>query len=130
MTTTNTTRRAVMAGLAAAPVAGPPAITAAAPLSEPLATAIYRHKSALATYNAMPDHETTSDGYNALMAAWNNLTQTPCANDNDLLAKLKYLFMAECDFLECRPDVRCEFGPVLTTLDLHLNGSVAAEGQS
>ena len=39
MTTTNTTRRAVMAGLAAAPVAGIPGVTAEADAAEKLMTA-------------------------------------------------------------------------------------------
>jgi hypothetical protein len=48
---THTTRRAVMAGLAAAPVVGLPAVAgavSAAPMSDALAQAIERHKAAWA----------------------------------------------------------------------------------
>jgi hypothetical protein len=44
--TTNTTRRAVMAGLAAAPVAGLPAVAGAVAGNDPIFAAIERHKSA------------------------------------------------------------------------------------
>ena len=48
--TTNTTRRAVMAGLAAAPVAGLPAIAGAVAGNDPIFAAIERHKAAWSAF--------------------------------------------------------------------------------
>ncbi|WP_292532275.1 hypothetical protein [Methylocystis sp.] len=122
---TQTTRRAVMAGLAAAPVAGLPAIAGAAPISEALAGAIERHKAAHLAYRSKPspDYKTVDALYFALVAAWDELSLAPCASDAELLVKLKYLFRFECDFLGCRPELSDEFGNVLRALDLHLNGA-------
>ena len=120
-------RRAMLAGLAAAPVAGLPAIAGVAPLSEALAGAIERHKAAHLAYRSKPstDYNTVDALYFALVAAWDELSLAPCASDAELLVKLKYLFRFECDFLGCRPELSDEFGNVLRALDLHLNGAEA-----
>jgi hypothetical protein len=122
-----TTRRAILAGLAAAPVAGLPALAgaASAPFSPQLAAVIERHKVARAAMDAhpgeedLPDHLTDAEG-----EALDALARTPCANDSEFAAKLRYLLA----------DHRKSYGPswgdrwkdigaraIMTALDLHLN---------
>ncbi len=84
-------RRAVVAGLAAAPVAGLPAIAGAAvysaPLSKELAAALERHKPAYAPVEAhcgtnedIPDDVSDSE----IDALW-ELAIAPCTSDAELI---------------------------------------------
>ena len=106
-------RRAMLAGLAAAPVAGLPAIALASRLlqkrSQGQSSATRRP---ILLYRSKPstDYKTVDALYFALVAAWDELSLAPCASDAELLVKLKYLFRFECDFLGCRPELSDEFG--------------------
>jgi hypothetical protein len=125
---TNTTRRAAMAGLAAAPVAGLPAIAGTVsdlPLSEELAAAFARHKAAQAAYDACDEDD--DEGHDRLYVeefdARDDLAEAPCASDSELHAKLKYLLDLESRLEGRRPDNRDDFGSVLVAIDIHFNGA-------
>jgi hypothetical protein len=118
-----TTRRAVMAGLAAAPVAGLPAIAGAAPLSEPLAAAIKRHKAAWAARceNRDDSDEVVDRLCNIERDALDDLVALPVANDAELLAKLRYLLAYERELTGGTPPMNAEWLSVVVALDLHFN---------
>ncbi len=127
-----TTRRAALAGLAAAPVAGLPAIAGAAPLSESLAGAIERHKAADLAFqkaenlalaaNAADFEEIIAAPYFKALsdAQWQTLEElatTPFANESEFVEKLKYLFALEQINEGCPPDIMSyRYGSVLVAL--------------
>jgi hypothetical protein len=93
---TNTTRRTILAGLAAAPVAGLPVVAGVAPLSEPLAVAMERHRAAQAAVDAACGHgDLPEDVCDREAAALYALAIAPCANDSELIVKLRYLLTCE-----------------------------------
>jgi hypothetical protein len=122
---TEATRRAVMAGLAAAPVAGLPALAQVVAQPDPIFAAIERHKAAQAAYDACDgdDDETSNRLFLEEFDARNALAETPCASVSELLAKLKYLLEHESRVEGRRPDERDDFGSILVAIDIHLNGA-------
>jgi hypothetical protein len=96
----------------------------AAPLSEALAQAIERHRVAWAAYEAGydPDDE---DAFDALVSAADgplaDLVATPCANDFDLLAKLRYLHAYEKSLIRGRLFDIADHGSIPAALDVHFN---------
>lgn len=124
MTTNETTRRTLVAGLAVAPLAGVPAIAgavSAAPMSEPLAKAIERHKVAQAAMEAAYGPEDLSRHLcDAETAALDELAETPCLSDAEFMEKLRYLLRHETAVWG-EPNMRHDFGSVLVALDTHFN---------
>ena len=125
-TQTNTpSRRHMLAGLAAAPVAGLPAIAGAVlakPLSEALATAIERHKAAHAAIEADYGREDVPDDVadGEAVALW-ELAIAPCASDAELIVKLRYLLGYErAGALDKDFEISCD-GPLPIAVDAHFN---------
>jgi hypothetical protein len=124
----STSRRAVLAGLAAVPVAGLPAIAdaAPAPLSPALAEAIERHKAARAAVQALYGPEDLpNDVCQAEIAASEALAIAPCASDGELIEKLRYLLAYE-KRLWSGPHIDHPYGLLATALYQHLNPKDAA----
>jgi hypothetical protein len=112
------TRRALVAGLALAPIAGLPAV-AGAPMSQALAQAIQRHKAALAAFDFIGDTDAEVDAAgDVARAALFDLATLSCVSDAELIQKLRYLIEYERECLE-EPSFFDAFGPV--AVDLHLN---------
>ena len=109
MTTPKTSRRAVLASLAAAPVAGLPALALSEGAPDPIFAAIERHKVAWGVFNdgcsitdevlaeqqgriVTPEDEATWERISAAeIAAMNALAETPPQTVAGLLAALDYL---------------------------------------
>ena len=117
------TRRALCAGLTLAPVAGLPAVAgavSAAPMSDALAQAIERHRVAHAAIEShtgpedIPLHIMDVEG-DALAA----LVETPCANDAELLQKMRYLVAYERYNKRWRPFSIREDEAIAAALDEH-----------
>jgi hypothetical protein len=90
-------RRTLLAGLAATPVAGLPAVGAASPsrLSPPLAAALKRHREASDAWWAVSDDDRLDYWGDITNQALDRLVRTPCADERELLVKLRYLLAAE-----------------------------------
>lgn len=94
------------------------------PVSSALARAIERHKAAWAAYDAAydPDDE---DAFDALVSAADgplaDLVAAPCANDSELLAKLRYLHAYEKSLIRGRPFDIGDHGSIPAALDVHFN---------
>ena len=96
---THTTRRAIMAGVAAAPVVGLPAVAgavSAAPMSDALAQAIERHKAAWAAFSAFDAKTAEQEEESTRLSRLDNqtlmaLAETPCTSDAEFVAKLEYM---------------------------------------
>lgn len=120
---TMNTRRLILTGLAAAPVAGLAAIADAAPApsSSALAAAIAGHKAARAALEAHygPD-DLPEDLCRAETAASEALATAPCASDAELIEKLRYLLAYE-KRLWGGPHIDRPYGVLATALDQHLN---------
>jgi hypothetical protein len=96
----------------------------AVPLSDALAQAIKRHRAAWETYEAGYD-EDNEDAFGALVSAADgtlaDLVAMPCANDADLLAKLRYLHAYEKSLIRGRPFDIADHGSIPVALDVHFN---------
>jgi hypothetical protein len=96
----------------------------AVPLSEVLARAIERHRAAWAIYEAGydPDDE---DAFDVLVRAADgrlaDLVATSCANDAELLAKLRYLHAYEKSMIRGRLFDIADHGSIPAALDVHFN---------
>ena len=115
-------RRAMLAGLAAAPVAGLPGV----------AEAIERHKAAHLAYANAPDVEEiiaalSDDQWQTLK----ELATTPCVSELEFVEKLKYLFAFEQINEGCPPDIMSyRYGSVLVALNELFGDSPPEEAQS
>lgn len=93
-------------------------------ISDALAQAIDRHRAAWAAYEAGydPDNE---DAFGALVSAADgslaDLVAMPCANDAELLAKLRYLHAYEKSMIRGRPFDIADHGSIPAALDVHFN---------
>lgn len=90
------TRRALVAGLAAAPVAALPAVADAfpgLPLSPALAAAIARHRAAWGALNAVDGDDDDEAGRLSSLEddALAAVAATPCATDAEFVEKLRYM---------------------------------------
>jgi hypothetical protein len=98
--------------------------TAFSAISEALAKAIERHKAAWEAYEAGYD-EDNEDAFDALVSAaygpLADLVATPCANDFDLLAKLRYLHAYEKSLIRGRPFDIADHGSIPAALGVHFN---------
>ena len=124
MNPNETTRRALVAGLALASIAGVPALAGATPMSEALARAIERHRAAQAAYDAWPDRSDDENLNRFCIAAGDalsDLAETPCANDAEFLTKLRYLLAAEMHVIGEAPIGNQEYGSPLKAAYLHFN---------
>jgi hypothetical protein len=94
------------------------------PLSEALAQAIERHRAAWAAYEAGYD-EDNEDAFSALVSAADgplaDLVAASCANDSELLAKLRYLHSYEKSLIRGRPFDIADHGSIPAALDVHFN---------
>ena len=99
----------------------------AAPISDALAQAIERHRAAWAAYDAGYD-EDNEDAFDALVSAADgplaDLVAVPCANDAELLAKLRYLHAYEKSLIRGRPFDIADHGSIPVALDVHFNPEV------
>lgn len=129
-----TTRRAAVAALAAAPLAGLPAPAGAGlpasakalQLSPELADAIERHRILKAAFDAHCGPEDMPESLNAAETeALDDLALTPAASDAELLEKLRYLLAYESS-LWGQPEFYGEFCTLAVALDLHFNSTQAA----
>jgi hypothetical protein len=125
---TNISRRSVVAGAMLAPIAGLPAL-AGAPISDALAQAIERHRSARDAFDAYSGgyDETIDRLADADFAALADLAALPVSTTEELFAKLRYLLEvrkgAWSGFLiDGKFDLDDKSGAILFALDLHLNG--------
>jgi hypothetical protein len=93
-------------------------------LSEAIAQAIERHRTAWAAYEAGYD-EDNEDAFDALVRAADgplaDLIATPCANDAELLAKLRYLHAYEKSLIRGRPFDIADHGSIPAALDVHFS---------
>ncbi|HEY8125389.1 MAG TPA: hypothetical protein VIF88_08225 [Methylocystis sp.] len=116
--THDATRRAVIAGLAAAPVAGLPALADAA-VSTPLIEAMQRQASAWADWmNAGDDFAMDAANGPADSALW-ELAETPCATDADFFAKIRQMLACH-DSLHGEDADATECPAILAAIRLHL----------
>ncbi len=99
----------------------------AVPPSEALARAIERHRAAWEAYEAGYD-EDNEDAFDALVSAADgplaDLIATPCANDAELLAKLRHLHAYEKSLIRGRPFDIADHGSIPVALDVHFNPEV------
>jgi hypothetical protein len=116
-------RRAMLAGLAAAPVAGPPAVVNAAGLNEispELVAAFAEHARADAAIKALPENEDIPDDLGAVeWEAVERITLFPCRSTADFLAKLRFLTVYEKDAILGDPFDIAMHGPIYIALEAH-----------
>ncbi|MBG0795060.1 hypothetical protein IYY11_17035 [Methylocystis sp. H62] len=126
-------RRAMLAGLAAAPAVGLPALAgvggplamADAPtlLSDALAQAIELHKVAMAGLAAAPDDDDAIDRLSDVeFDARLVIAELPVATEGELLQKLRHLYDHEREAWGGNWDASDKFGSVFAALDVHFNG--------
>jgi len=119
--TIETTRRAIVAGIAATPLAALSSLAGAAPLSAALVQAIARHKASRDAFLTCGDSDAEINATGAIEreARW-ELSILPCHSVNDLLGKLRYLIDDERrDWGE--PEFHESFGCVVVAVDAFLN---------
>jgi hypothetical protein len=95
-----------------------------------LTEAIARHKAAQATLDdavaADPEDDVPAHLLDAEWDALSDLAETPCANEAELLGKLRYLLAHET-MLKCGAlGIDCNGGSVLVALDRHFNPKARA----
>ncbi len=113
----------MLAGLAATPVAGLPALAApVAPISEALRQALARHTAAQAAVDAASGPEDLPEHLlDAAADALDDLVSLPCSNDAELLEKLRYLLAAELHVIGEPPTAKVEFGSMPRSLFVHFH---------
>lgn len=123
-------RRALLAGAVSAALAGP--AIASQPTAGPcgLEAAIARHKAAQAAIDAMPkgmtlaEEEAADEAFTELVGiegdAFDALANAPCADDAELLRKLKYMTAHEIRTWG-QPYTALQFGPLAVALAAHFS---------
>lgn len=114
-------RRTLLAGLAAAPVAALPAAGAASSskLSASLDAAIKRHRAASAAWWAVDDDDGLDYWGGVTNQALDALVRTPCADDRELLIKVRYLIASEARLHGGMPKKMEPFQCVLHAIETH-----------
>lgn len=128
--TLTTDRRALLAGATAAALAVP--AMASEPSARPsgLEAAIARHKAAQAAIDAMPkamtlaEEEAADEAFTELVRiegdAFDALANAPCADDAELLRKLRYMTAHEIRTWG-QPYTALQFGPIAVALAEHFS---------
>ncbi len=93
--------------------------------SAPIYAAIERHKAAWGAYQAVGGDPRNEDAFNEAVSAADDirydLAATPCANDTELLGRLRYLHAYEKRLIRGRPfEIDCH-GSVSVAPDVHFN---------
>lgn len=125
-----TDRRALLAGAVSAAFAGPAMASVPSSGLSGLEAAIARHKAAQAAIDAFPkattlaEEEAADEAFTALTSvegdAFDALANVPCADDAELLRKLKYMTAHEIRTWG-QPYTALQFGPVAVALAEHFS---------